>query len=110
MVTSQTLGVDLMVKSVMIPDTNTMVELFMFDCAGQSIFNQLEMGTDYVSKLFTACAWLQLTFDCCFFLFCRLCFFYTHTVGKCFSIYGCLRHRQPRFFLGRRKVASKYGM
>src|SRR3546814_6074143 len=44
----QTLGVDLMVKSVMIPDTNTMVELFMFYCAGQLIFNQLEMGTQYV--------------------------------------------------------------
>jgi transport family protein 27 len=35
------------VKQVPIPDTNIVVELFIYDCAGQSIFNQLEMISKY---------------------------------------------------------------
>jgi GTPase SAR1 family protein len=35
------------VKQVPIPDTNIVVELFIYDCAGQSIFNQLEMTSKY---------------------------------------------------------------
>jgi hypothetical protein len=34
---------------VPIPDTNAIVELFIYDCAGQSIFNQIEMNAKYVS-------------------------------------------------------------
>ena len=34
--------VDFRVKQVNIPDTSTAVELYLFDCAGQSIFNQIE--------------------------------------------------------------------
>ena len=43
-----TVGAEFSVKQVPIPETNTIVELYLFDCAGQSIFNQLEMNTKYV--------------------------------------------------------------
>tara|TARA_B110000971_G_C19884592_1_gene442354 strand:- start:83 stop:568 length:486 start_codon:yes stop_codon:yes gene_type:complete len=39
-----TVGVDFLVREVQIPDTNATVELYMFDCAGQSIFNQRQMA------------------------------------------------------------------
>lgn len=39
-----TSDVELSVKSIAIPETNAVVELFLFDCAGQSIFNQREFG------------------------------------------------------------------
>lgn len=42
-----TVGVEFTVKQVPIPDTNTVVELYIHDCAGQSIFNQLEMNAKY---------------------------------------------------------------
>jgi GTPase SAR1 family protein len=35
------------VKQVPIPDTNIIVELYIFDCAGQSMFNQLGMNAKY---------------------------------------------------------------
>lgn len=44
----QTSGVDLCIKSIPIPDSNVVVELYLFDCAGQSIFNQREFGTVHV--------------------------------------------------------------
>ena len=34
-------------KQVPIPDTNIIVELYIFDCAGQSMFNQLGMNAKY---------------------------------------------------------------
>jgi len=40
-------GAELAVKQVPLPDTNVVVELYIFDCAGQSIFNQLEMNSKY---------------------------------------------------------------
>ena len=48
----QTIGVDFCMKVVNIPDTgdvNTQVELYLFDSAGQSIFNQRDLGTKHVS-------------------------------------------------------------
>ncbi len=36
------------VKSSSVPDTDTQVEFHLFDCGGQSIFNQREWGTKYV--------------------------------------------------------------
>jgi hypothetical protein len=45
---AQTVGADLFVKSVSIPETNTQVEFHMFDCGGQLVFNQREWGTKYV--------------------------------------------------------------
>ncbi|TYZ69388.1 hypothetical protein PybrP1_004737 [[Pythium] brassicae (nom. inval.)] len=42
-----TSDVELCVKSVPIPDSNVIVELYLFDCAGQSIFNQLDFGTSH---------------------------------------------------------------
>jgi len=39
-----TTSVDFCVKEVPIPETNASVELYLFDCAGQSIFNQREMN------------------------------------------------------------------
>eukprot|EP00520_Triparma_pacifica_P007727 CAMPEP_0118640314 /NCGR_PEP_ID=MMETSP0785-20121206/4689_1 /TAXON_ID=91992 /ORGANISM="Bolidomonas pacifica, Strain CCMP 1866" /LENGTH=231 /DNA_ID=CAMNT_0006531697 /DNA_START=9 /DNA_END=700 /DNA_ORIENTATION=- len=42
-----TTSVDFCVKEVHIPDTNASVELYLFDCAGQSIFNMREMNTKY---------------------------------------------------------------
>ena len=44
----QTIGAEFCVKQVPIPDTNAIVELYVFDCAGQSIFNQVEMNSKYV--------------------------------------------------------------
>jgi transport family protein 27 len=42
-----TVGAEFCVKQLRIPDTNVMVELSIFDCAGQSIFNQVEMNNKY---------------------------------------------------------------
>ena len=42
-----TVGAEFCVKQVPIPDTNVVVELYIFDCAGQSIFNQVEMNNKY---------------------------------------------------------------
>ncbi|GLE02120.1 hypothetical protein PINS_up010958 [Pythium insidiosum] len=39
-----TAGVELHVKSIAIPETNVVVELYLLDCAGQSVFNQREFG------------------------------------------------------------------
>lgn len=38
----KTIGVDFGVKQVKVPDTNCVVELFLFDCPGQGVFNKLE--------------------------------------------------------------------
>lgn len=46
----QTIGAEFQVKQVTIPDTNVVVELFIYDCAGQSIFNQLDLNTKYVRR------------------------------------------------------------
>jgi intraflagellar transport protein 27 len=43
----KTVGVEFCVKQVPIPDTNIIVELYIFDCAGQSMFNQLGMNAKY---------------------------------------------------------------
>jgi transport family protein 27 len=66
--------VDFCVKVVNIPETNAAVELYLFDTAGQSIFNQREHGTKHWENAsmvvlvydvgnrdsFAACAkWLQ---------------------------------------------------
>jgi transport family protein 27 len=48
---SQTSDVELSTKSIAIPDTNVVVELYLFDCAGQSIFNQLDFGTVHVRRI-----------------------------------------------------------
>ena len=42
-------------KQVPIPDSNAIVELYIYDCAGQSIFNQLEMNSKYVRYFFIVC-------------------------------------------------------
>lgn len=42
-----TVGAEFCVKTVKIPDRATEVELYMFDCGGQSILNQREWGTKY---------------------------------------------------------------
>ncbi len=44
----QTIGAEFCVKQVVIPETNVVVELFIYDCAGQSIFNQLDLNSKYV--------------------------------------------------------------
>ena len=41
------MGAEFCVKQVSIPETNVVVELSIFDCAGQSMFNQLEMNARY---------------------------------------------------------------
>jgi hypothetical protein len=43
----QTVGAEFCVKQVAIPETNVMVELSIFDCAGQGMFNQLETNARY---------------------------------------------------------------
>uniref|UniRef100_A0A7S3M1Q0 Uncharacterized protein n=1 Tax=Spumella elongata TaxID=89044 RepID=A0A7S3M1Q0_9STRA len=42
-----TIGAEFNVKQVTIPETNVIVELFIYDCAGQSIFNQLDLNSKY---------------------------------------------------------------
>lgn len=37
----QTVGVEFCVKTVIIPDTNYVVELYLFDCAGQDMYTEL---------------------------------------------------------------------
>jgi len=39
---AKTIGVDFGVKPVKIPETECVVELFLFDCPGQGVFNKLE--------------------------------------------------------------------
>lgn len=46
-----TVGAEFSVKQVPIPDTDVVVELYIFDCAGQSIFNQLEMNNKYYENV-----------------------------------------------------------
>jgi transport family protein 27 len=46
-----TVGAEFSVKQVPIPDTDVVVELYIFDCAGQSIFNQLEMNSKYYENV-----------------------------------------------------------
>jgi intraflagellar transport protein 27 len=46
-----TVGSEFSVKQVPIPDTNIVVEFFIFDCAGASIFNQLEMNNKYYENV-----------------------------------------------------------
>lgn len=42
-----TIGADFGVKAIPFPDKNAVVELYIHDCAGQSIFNQVEMNSKY---------------------------------------------------------------
>lgn len=42
---AKTIGVDFGVKPVKIPETDCVVELFLFDCPGQGVFNKLEQVT-----------------------------------------------------------------
>lgn len=44
-----TTGAEFCVKQVPIPSTDVTVELYIHDCAGASIFNQVEMNAKYVS-------------------------------------------------------------
>lgn len=43
-----TVGAEFSVKQVPIEGSDTIVELFLFDCAGHSLFNQVELNTKYV--------------------------------------------------------------
>lgn len=43
-----TIGADFTIKQIPIESTNVIVELYIFDSAGQSIFNQVEMNSKYV--------------------------------------------------------------
>lgn len=38
----QTIGVDFGVKQIKVPETDCVVEFFLFDCPGQGVFNKLE--------------------------------------------------------------------
>jgi hypothetical protein len=48
-------SVELCVKAVKIPQTETMVELHLLDSAGSPIFNQREHGTTHVLKKTVIC-------------------------------------------------------
>lgn len=54
-----TSAVDFAVKEVQIPNTNAGVELYLFDCAGQSIFNQRELNAKYWENT----AYLMVVYD-----------------------------------------------
>lgn len=49
-VCGQTVSVDFVAKQIPIPQTSTWVELYLFDCAGQSIFNQRNLNSKHVSR------------------------------------------------------------
>lgn len=42
----KTIGVDFGVKQVKMPETDCVVELFLFDCPGQGVFNKLEQVSE----------------------------------------------------------------
>ena len=42
-----TVGAELTIKQIPIENTNVVVELYVYDSAGQSIFNQVEMNSKY---------------------------------------------------------------
>lgn len=44
----QTVSVDFVAKQVPIANSGTTVELYLFDCAGQSIFNQRNLNSKHV--------------------------------------------------------------
>ncbi|CAM9904030.1 unnamed protein product, partial [Laminaria digitata] len=50
-----TIGVDFGVKQVKVPDTDCVVELFLFDCPGQGVFNKLEQGAAYYENAAFVC-------------------------------------------------------
>ncbi|CAM9175192.1 unnamed protein product [Ascophyllum nodosum] len=50
-----TIGVDFSVKQVKIPDTDCIVEIFLFDCPGQGVFNKLEQGAAYYNNAAFVC-------------------------------------------------------
>ena len=56
---SMTSGVDMNVKTVHIPNSNIDVDLFIYDSAGQSIFNQQEIA----SKYWNECSYIVCVFD-----------------------------------------------
>ena len=43
-----TVGADFTIKQIPVENTNVVVEFYIFDSAGQSIFNQVEMNSKYV--------------------------------------------------------------
>jgi len=43
----QNLGLEFSVKEIPIVNTNYVVEMFMYDSAGQSVYNQRELGTQH---------------------------------------------------------------
>ncbi|CAM9960252.1 unnamed protein product [Ectocarpus sp. 13 AM-2016] len=50
-----TIGVDFGVKQVKVPETDSVVELFLFDCPGQGVFNKLEQGAAYYENAAFVC-------------------------------------------------------
>ena len=56
---SMTAGVDMNVKQVPIPNTNITVDLFLFDMAGQGIYNQRELS----SRFWKDCSYILCVFD-----------------------------------------------
>mmetsp|Transcript_30608 Transcript_30608/g.39252 ORF Transcript_30608/g.39252 Transcript_30608/m.39252 type:complete len:217 (+) Transcript_30608:140-790(+) len=54
-----TIGVDFNVKQVNIPEDNGAVELYLFDCAGQSIFNQREVN----AKMYENASFVVVVYD-----------------------------------------------
>lgn len=56
-----TAGVDMNITEVPIPDTNVIVDLFIFDTGGQSIFNQRQMA----KKFWKDCSFIVCMFDIC---------------------------------------------
>jgi transport family protein 27 len=50
-----TVGTEFLVKQVRIPNTNVIVELFIYDCAGQAIFSLSDIQTKYYEN---ACAYM----------------------------------------------------
>ncbi|CAK4861893.1 hypothetical protein Ae201684P_010297 [Aphanomyces euteiches] len=54
-----TSNAELFVKPIPIPESNVIVELYLFDCPGQSIFNQREFGSVH----FEGASMIMLVFD-----------------------------------------------
>lgn len=54
-----TAGVDMNVKQIPVPNTNITVDLFLYDMAGQNIFNQRELS----SQFWRNCSYIICLFD-----------------------------------------------
>ena len=83
LVVFQTVGVEYNVKVVNIPDTDVQVELYMYDCAGQPIFNTQNSKGEFPNQkhvCYISAFWVVNMCTMCVYL-------YTCLVVFCFVLF-----------------------